>query len=143
MFSIQETPIDVVAARGSCRDTKNGAMTSFEGIVRSDKREGKEVASLLYIADLSESAAEGEKILKEACSQFKLIDAVCIQRIGQVMAGESAIWIGVWSPHRDEAFKGCRYVIEEVKKRLMIWKKEFFTDGTSQWIHGAETTVMP
>ena len=49
---------------------------------------------------------------------------------------ETAVWIGVWAAHRDEAFKGCRYIIEEIKKRLLIWKKEFYTDGTSAWVHG-------
>jgi molybdopterin synthase catalytic subunit len=142
MFSLQETPIDVTAARNSCRDTKNGALSSFEGIVRSDKHQGREVSSLLYIADAPACIAEGEKIIQEVRAQFSLIDAVCIQRIGRVDAGESAIWIGVWSPHRDDAFKGCRYIIEEVKKRLIIWKKEFFNDGTSAWVHGPDSPVV-
>ena len=88
------------------------------------------VSELLYIADTPACMAEGEKIIKEALNQFPITEAVCIQRIGQLKIAETAVWIGVWAPHRDEAFKGCRYVIEEVKKRLLIWKKEFYTDGS-------------
>jgi len=84
---------------------------------------------------------EGAKIVAEALSQFKITEAICVQRTGQLKVGEIAVWIGVWAGHRDEAFKGCRYIIEEVKKRLLIWKKEFMTDGTSAWIQGTQTPL--
>ena len=115
---------------------------SFEGIVRSDKHKDSQVSALLYIADAPACVQEGEKILKEVLSLFPVTDAVCIQRTGKINAGETAVWIGVWAGHRDEAFKGCRYIIEEIKKRLLVWKKEFFTDGTSQWVYGPQTPVI-
>jgi molybdopterin synthase catalytic subunit len=142
MFVLQETPIDITKAKNSHQDSCNGALTSFEGIVRSDKNKDKEVGALLYIADAPACIAEGEKILGEARSLFSITDAVCVQRTGRVSVGEIAVWIGVWAGHRDQAFQGCRYVIEEIKKRLLIWKKEIYTDGTSQWIHGRETSVL-
>jgi len=114
----------------------NGALVTFEGVVRADKHQGRVVNELLYIADTEAVAAEGEKIIKEALSQFSITEAVCIQRTGQLKTTEIAVWIGVWAPHRDEAFKGCRYIIEEIKKRLLIWKKEFYSDGTKAWIRG-------
>ena len=137
MFTLQETPIDTAQAKNSHCTSTDGALVSFEGIVRSDKHTGKEVRSLLYIAEQGPCMTEGEKIVNEAYSLFSLPHALCIQRIGNVPAGQTAIWIGAWSAHRDEAFKACRYIIEETKKRLHIWKKEYFTDGTSAWVPGS------
>ena len=142
MFAIQQNLIDIDSLRASRKNSANGAMASFEGIVRSDKHKDKKVTSLLYIADDAACIAEGEKIIREALCQFPVSDAICIQRTGQVNAGETAVWIGVWAEHRDESFKGCRYIIEEIKKRLLIWKKEFFNDGTSQWVYGPQTPVI-
>jgi molybdopterin synthase catalytic subunit len=139
MFILQEKSIDSAQAKNIHTYHLNGALVSFEGIVRADQYNNSHVSSLLYIADTPACIGEGEKIIQEAISSFSLSHAVCIQRIGQVNAGEPAVWIGAWSAHRDSAFKGCRYIIEEVKKRLLIWKKEFYTDGTSRWIHGEQT----
>ena len=136
MFILQQNPIEADQKISSRLNSSTGAVTTFEGIVRSDKHESKEVISLLYIADEAACRIEGEKIIQETISKFSVIDAVCIQRIGQVSVGEAGIWIGVWSSHRDDAFKACRYIIEEVKKRLRIWKKELYADGTYNWIQG-------
>lgn len=136
MFILQETPIDPNRARNVCRNPASGAVITFEGTVRADEHKGSVVSELQYIADTPACLAEGEKIIKEALSQFSITEAICIQRIGVLKTSETAVWIGVWAPHRDEAFKGCRYIIEEVKKRLLIWKKEFYTDGSKAWIQG-------
>ncbi len=138
MFILQETPIDIVQARNLCTSPANGALVNFEGMVRADEHSGRVVSELLYIAENASVRTEGEKIIREALGQHAISKAVCIQRIGQLRVLETAVWIGVWAPHRDEAFKGCRYIIEEIKKRLIIWKKEFYTDGSSAWIHGAQ-----
>jgi len=142
LFILQETPIDPIQARNMCRNPANGALVTFEGTVRADEHNGSAVSELLYIANSLECLLEGDKIIKEALSQFSITEAVCIQRTGQLKTTETAVWIGVWAPHRDEAFKGCRYIIEEIKKRLLIWKKEFFSDGSSTWIQGTEKPVI-
>lgn len=141
MFALQQTPIDIMALRNSHADANDGALTSFEGLVRADKENGRTVAALLYVAD-HRCQTVGEQIMAEAKAMFPITHAVCVQRTGQVNAGETAIWVGAWAGHRDESFKACRYIIEESKKRLLIWKKEIFTDGTSKWIHGAETITL-
>lgn len=138
MFTLQDFPIDSLKLKNAYTNSNCGAFVNFEGIVRNDIRHNKEVSSLLYIADETKCIEEGQRIVTEAINQFHLKTGLCIQRIGQVDSGASAIWIGAWSTHRDEAFKGCRYIIEESKKRLLIWKKEFYKDGTCAWIHGAE-----
>ncbi|MBF0571645.1 MAG: molybdenum cofactor biosynthesis protein MoaE [Candidatus Omnitrophica bacterium] len=142
MFILQENPIDVLHARNMCRNPANGALVSFEGMVRADEPQGHVVSGLLYIADSVSVVEEGEKIIKEALTLYSITEAVCIQRTGQLKTSEVPVWIGVWAPHRDEAFKGCRYIIEEIKKRLLIWKKEFYTDGNSAWIRGPQTPVI-
>ncbi len=136
VFVLQESPIDTVKAKNMGTNPANGALVSFEGMVRADEHNGTLVSDLLYIADKPTVMTEGEKIIQEALSQFAITQAICIQRVGQLKIAETAVWIGVWAPHREEAFKGCRYIIEEVKKRLLIWKKEFFNDGTKAWVHG-------
>ena len=141
MFILQDSPINTSKARNIFQNPADGAIVTFEGTVRADQYQGKTVSDLLYIADTTAVLAEGEKIIIESLSKFTITESLCIQRIGQVKTLETAIWIGVWSSHRDEAFKGCRYIIEEVKKRLLIWKKEIYTDGSSRWIHGTHTPV--
>lgn len=141
MFILQETPINVSQAKEHCKNTNNGAFTCFEGMVRADEINGSTVNSLLYLANNAECITEGNKIIAEAKSQFAINDALCIQRIGQLNTGELAIWIGVWSGHRDDAFKACRYIIEEVKQRLLIWKKEFTVDGQAIWAHGDKANI--
>ena len=136
MFTLQESPIDLIQAKNTPSNPANGAIVVFEGMVRADYTQGRTVSELLYTADAPACLAEGERIIQEALQQFSITEAVCVQRIGRLKVAEIAVWVGVWSAHRDEAFKGCRYIIEEIKKRLLIWKKEFYTDGSSAWIHG-------
>jgi molybdopterin synthase catalytic subunit len=142
MFILQESPIDCLKAKSSFENSNNGAFVYFEGLVRNDKVKNKEVSSLFYTANSSECNTEGNIIVSQAIEKFHLNGALCIQRIGQVEVGQMAIWIGAWSSHRNEAFEGCRSIIEETKKRLLIWKKEFYKDGTSAWIPGKQTPVI-
>lgn len=139
MFILQHDPIDLKRNSYVPINENYGAFVSFEGVVRADRNGNTEVASLLYLPDADNCIKEGQRIIEETHRLFDIKKAVCIQRVGQVAAGESATWIGVWSSHRDDAFKGCRHIIEETKKRLFIWKKEFFADGTSAWVRGANT----
>ena len=141
MFILQETPIDISLAKET--SDKSGALVTFEGTVRADKINGRRVSELLYIADRPACIAEGKRIVEEAKEKFPIHEAACIQRIGRLKITECAIWIGVWAGHRDDAFVACRYIIEEVKKRLLIWKKEFYADGTEAWIHGKDKSASP
>jgi molybdopterin synthase catalytic subunit len=78
---------------------------------------------------------EGERILGEAVARFGAAHAACVHRLGDLAVGELAVWVGVSAPHRAEAFEACRYVIDEVKHRLPIWKKEFYLSGDSGWVN--------
>jgi len=113
-----------------------GARSVFEGTVR-DTNDGHDVTKLEYECYEPLAMKEGNKILAEAIKKFGLIDAFCIHRIGTLEVGETAVIVVATSGHRDEAFKGCRYIIDEVKCRVPIWKKEHYQDGATEWIKGA------
>ena len=110
-----------------------GAYTSLEGWVRNHN-EGKDVASLEYEAYPDLALKEGCRILAEALEKFDIIDSRCIHRTGHLQIGEIAVWVGTTAKHREEAFTACRYIIDEVKSRVPIWKKEHYADGDSGWV---------
>jgi adenylyltransferase/sulfurtransferase len=77
---------------------------------------------------------EGERILAEAMERYGVTDASCLHRTGDLKVGELAVWVGVSAAHRDEAFRACRYIIDEIKHRLPIWKKEHYLSGDTEWV---------
>ena len=113
-----------------------GARSVFEGVVR-DTNDGHQVTKLEYECYESLAIKEGNQILDEAIEKFELINALCIHRVGTLEIGETAVIVFATSGHRDEAFKGCRYIIDEVKSRVPIWKKEHYEDGETEWLKGA------
>ena len=113
-----------------------GARSVFEGTVR-DNNDGHNVKKLEYECYEPLAIKEGNIILSEVIEKFGLIDAFCIHRIGTLEIGETAVIVVATSGHRDEAFKGCRYIIDEVKCRVPIWKKEHYQDGETEWLKGA------
>ncbi len=134
IFQITDKPIDVTELVTGLRNDSAGAYASFEGRVRN-LNEGKNVLSLEYEAHEPVAAGEGEKILVEATERFGLLTATSQHRVGHLELGDCAVWVGVSAPHRGEAFDGCRYIIDELKQRLPIWKKEHYRDGHSDWIN--------
>jgi molybdopterin synthase catalytic subunit len=119
-----------------------GAVATFVGIVR-DQNEGRSVNALEYEAHLSLAVREGERILAEAKDLFGLVDARCVHRVGRLEIGEAAIRVEVSAPHRREAFAGCAYVVDEVKARVPIWKKEHYADGDPGWINAGPVNTCP
>lgn len=111
-----------------------GAYVAFEGWVR-DHNEGQRVLRLEYEAYESLGVKEGDRIIAEAVERFGVRAARCVHSLGELQIGELAVWVGVSSPHRDEAFAACRYIIDEVKHRVPIWKKEYYVDGDSGWVN--------
>ncbi len=134
MFKLSSQPLQIQSYLKELRNPAAGAFASFEGWVRNI-HEGKAVSSLEYEALPPMCETEAEKILAEAIEKFGVLKAMCLHRTGRVSVGEMAVWVGVTAGHRDEAFKACRYIIDEIKKRLPIWKKEFYTDGSSSWVN--------
>ena len=114
-------------------DRAAGAYVGFEGWIR-DHNEGQEVLRLEYEVYRPLAIKEGENVIAEARAKFPVLHAECVHREGLLEIGECAVWVGVTSAHRDEAFAACRYIIDQVKVRLPIWKKEHYVDGHSGWV---------
>lgn len=120
--------------RDELTDRRAGAFVGFEGWIR-DHNEGQEVLRLEYEVYEPVALAEGQKIIAEAKQKFPLLHASCVHRSGLLEIGDCAVWVGVTSAHRDEAFQACRYIIDQVKVRLPIWKKEHYAAGHSGWVN--------
>ena len=137
MFLLTQRQIDVEALRKQMNSDEAGAFVSFEGRVRNFN-EGKSVSSLEYEAYEALAVKEANKILQEARQLFSVLEIICVHRVGALQIGDIAVWVGVISRHRGEGFDACRYVIDHVKARVPIWKKEFYVDGSSTWVNCAE-----
>lgn len=134
VISISDKAIAVGELREQMAMPAAGGFCVFEGWVRNEN-EGREVQRLEYEVYEPLALTEGEKILAEAKKKFPHIDAICVHRSGLLEIGDCAVWVGVSAAHRDEAFKACRYVIDEIKTRLPIWKKEHYVAGDSGWVN--------
>lgn len=134
MFDLTENPISFSAFAEQLRDETCGALVSFDGWVRNHN-EGQKVLRLEYESYPALAIKEGEKILAEALHRFPIARVVCVHRTGSLKIGDIAVWVGVSAAHRGEAFDACRYVIDEVKLRVPIWKKEHYLDGDSGWVN--------
>ena len=137
MFQIVSEAIDAAKLARELQRDRTGALVTFEGWVR-DHNEGKAVGSLDYEAYAALALKEGELVLMEARQRFAIDVAACTHRVGHLNIGDIAVWVGVSSAHRDAAFQANRYIIDEIKVRLPIWKKEHYVDGSAEWVNCQE-----
>ncbi|MBT8442923.1 MAG: molybdenum cofactor biosynthesis protein MoaE [Gammaproteobacteria bacterium] len=133
-FEFSRERPDLDALRASVQDCHSGGYVAFEGWVR-DHNDGRHVLRLEYEAYEKLGVKEGDRIVAEARQKFGVTAARCVHSLGELQIGELAVWVGVSAAHRDEAFKACRYIIDEVKHRVPIWKKEHYVDGDSGWVN--------
>ena len=133
-FRISDTPFDTANLRAELLDDRVGGFASFEGWVRNHNAE-RAVLGLRYEAYAALAQVEGEKVIGEALDKFAVLDARCVHRVGDLAIGELAVWVGVTAAHRDPAFAACRFVIDEVKSRVPIWKRERYVAGDAGWLH--------
>lgn len=124
--------VQVGEASSRVLSPRAGAIATFCGIVR-DHSHGRQVVCLDYEAHEVLARKEMARIADEAVAKHGLIDAFVVHRIGHLEIGDVAVDIAASSAHRAEAFAGCRYIIEELKKRVPIWKKETDEAG-AQWV---------
>jgi molybdopterin synthase catalytic subunit len=133
-FEVTDRPIDVAAFPRQLADRSCGAYVQFDGWVR-DHNEGHEVLRLEYEVYEPLACKEGLRIIDEAVSRFGVSNALAIHRSGLMELSEVAVVVGVSSPHRDAAFDACRYIIDQAKVRLPIWKKEYYANGQAEWVN--------
>jgi molybdopterin synthase catalytic subunit len=133
-FCLSSVAIEASAETRQLDDAGAGACVTFEGWVRNHN-DGREVVRLEYQAYAALAAEEGEAILAAAMTRFNLRGARAVHRTGRLAVGDMAVWVGVSADHRDAAFQACRWIIDEIKVRVPIWKNEHYADGESGWLH--------
>jgi adenylyltransferase/sulfurtransferase len=133
-FAFSSAALEPDLYRKELTDITAGGYASFEGWVRNHN-EGQAVTRLEYEAFEALANKEGERIVAAAIEKFGIVKAACVHRIGSLEIGDMAVWVGVSSRHRAEAFAACRYIIDEVKHRVPIWKKEHYVNGDSGWVN--------
>jgi len=140
-FRFSTGALDTGALQREMRDERCGGFASFEGWVRNHN-EGHAVTRLEYEAFVELAEKEGARIVEEARVKYGVTRAACVHRVGSLALGDVAVWVGVSAAHRDEAFRACRFIIDEVKHRVPIWKKEHYVNGDSGWVN-CERCAMP
>ena len=134
MYSaIIDAPIDVARLLERVSSNANGATVLFLGIVR-DVNDGRDVSGIEYTAYRSMAERELATIVEEAAALADSNDVAVEHRLGELGIGECSVAVAVGHPHRGRAFDAARYVIEELKKRVPIWKRERYVDGTREWV---------
>ena len=125
--------LDPAALLREVANLGSGASALFVGTVR-DVHQGRAVTGMDYEAYAAMAERELASIVAEAAVQFGTEHVVCEHRVGTLELGEASVAIAVAHAHRAPAFDACRFVIEELKRRVPIWKREHYADGTREWV---------
>lgn len=132
---ITNNPIDITRAISAVEDPSYGALNTFIGVVR-DNHSGKTVKALTYDVHKTLTVKELRKICEIAASKWPRTKYYVSHYHGTLPVGGVSLIIVVGAPHRPESFDACRYVLEEIKRRAPIWKKEHYEKGESDWLPG-------
>ncbi|HTJ53309.1 MAG TPA: molybdenum cofactor biosynthesis protein MoaE [Cyclobacteriaceae bacterium] len=139
MIKITEKPIDVQKVIDTATSLGAGAVNVFIGTVRNSAH-GKNVLWLEYEAYETMAVAEIKKIIDDASHQWPLLGWAVSHRVGTLKPGEVSVVVAISSPHRKESFAACQYIIDTIKEKAPIWKKEVFEDG-EEWISASPNGV--
>lgn len=134
-------PIDPARMLGGALSPDDGAALLFWGVVRNEN-DGRAVSSLEYQAYAEMAEREMLRIADEARARFGTGAIHVVHRIGLLRVGEASVAIAVASPHRAEAYDASRYVIEALKRRVPVWKREGYVDGETEWVPGFSPAVQ-
>ena len=140
MKVLTEEPIRLDPLIDQVRAPDRGGIAIFLGLVR-DHHQGRSVLGLDYSAYGPMAEQMTQQIVAEATGGNAQVAVVVQHRIGALAIGETAVAVVAAAAHRGEAFDACRYVIEELKKRVPVWKKEMFSDGTVEWVDPTASRV--
>lgn len=122
---LRDSPIDIPVGAGG--------VVFFEGRVRN-LNNGRNVLKLQYESFEEMAIKQGNIILELAKKKFKIYDAFCVHRVGELELGEIAIFVGAFAQHRKPAFEAVSFIVDEIKTKVPIWKKEFYVDGQTDWV---------
>lgn len=132
---LQREPIDIAIAAEFLRTEEAGAVDLFLGTTRR-WTDGRETRTLDYETYRGMALAEMKRLVEAAAGRWPVARACLWHREGEVSLRESSVLVGVSTPHRDAAFAACRYLIDRLKKEVPIWKREYYADGTTEWVEG-------
>ena len=134
MVRLTHDEIDYSALTESVRSHQAGAVVLFLGTVR-EMTEGRQTVALDYDAYHEMAVAKLTEVEAAANDQWPLIATAIVHRLGHLQLGEISVAVAVSSAHRNEAFEAGRYIIERLKQCVPIWKKENWSDGSTEWVH--------
>lgn len=132
-FALLDTPINEQILKASLVNHSCGALVTFEGLVRNHNNQ-KSVEKLTYYGYEQLALNQGKLLIQKAKELFAIEQAVAIHRIGDLKIGDMAVWIGVTSAHRTSAFDACRWLLDEIKAEIPVWKQEFYPDSEPLWL---------
>jgi molybdopterin synthase catalytic subunit len=135
-------PIDPAALLAEVQRRHNGASVLFVGTVR-EVNDGRAVTGMEYTSYEAMAARELALVVEEATRRFGTDDVVVEHRIGELDIGEASVAIAAAHQHRARAFDAARYVIEQLKRRVPIWKLEHYVDGTREWVDPTAKATPP
>lgn len=134
MIQLTHDPIDFAALTESVRSTQAGAVVLFLGTVR-ELTEGRKTVALDYEGYPEMAAAKLQELESEARSCWPVIETGIVHRLGHLELGDISVAVAVSCPHRHQAFDAGRFLIDRLKQVVPIWKKENWSDGSSEWVH--------
>jgi molybdopterin synthase catalytic subunit len=133
--SLVHGPIDVAALVDSAAHPACGALSLFLGSTR-DHHEGRSVSRLAYEAYEPMALAALEELEREAARRFDVASCLIVHRLGDVPISQASVAVAVSAAHRGPAFEACRWAMDELKRGVPIWKKEWYADGGASWVEG-------
>ncbi|MBC5815170.1 MAG: molybdenum cofactor biosynthesis protein MoaE [Candidatus Eremiobacteraeota bacterium] len=133
MIELVEQPIDIRVLYERVRKDEHGAVVVFVGVVRRRSDDDRSVSGLSYEAYQELAVGEMKVIAQEVVSRFSPCEIAMQHRIGDLKVGEPSVAVAIATAHRAQAFDACRYAIDELKKRVPIWKKEHYVSGEAGW----------
>ena len=133
LLAVRDTPLDVEEAIRAVSHAGAGGVATFLGIVR-DTNEGRRVLRLEYEAYASMAEKELARIANEIEAETPGVRVAALHRVGMLEIGDVAVVCAASAPHRDEAFVAARKLIDRIKERLPVWKREHYADGDTKWV---------
>ena len=143
-ITISPQPLDVAAAVAFGTDGRAGGIDVFLGTTRAEtSSEGRELVALDYEAYEEMAGRQLQDLARRAREQWPVVKLALLHRVGHVAIGEPSVVIAVSTPHRADSFAACKWLIDELKKDVAIWKKEVWADGTGTWVHPESSGGTP
>ncbi len=137
LFDITESSLEPDALVRAVRDDASGGLVTFVGYVRATSDDDRAVTGLSYETHRDLAIAEMRAIAAEASERFGHVRMAIVHRVGALAIGEAAVAIAVAAAHRGAAFDACEFAIDELKRRVPIWKKEHYVSGEATWRENA------